>query len=141
MAETNAIIVSSPVICFHRFGFPKFNFLISSTDILILISSLSFFIYGISWFTSQHMKSEFKRFGLEKFGLLTAVLEIAGALGLIVGFMINSILLISSGGLALLMFFGFLARLRINDSLWVSLPALFYMVLNSYIFLKSMYLV
>jgi hypothetical protein len=87
------------------------------------------------------MKSEFKRFGLEKFGLLTAVLEIAGAVGLIVGFMINSILLISSGGLALLMFFGFLARLRINDSLWVSLPALFYMVLNSYIFFKSMYLV
>ena len=62
------------------------------------------------------MKSEFKRFGLEKFGLLTAVLEISGALGLLVGLMINSILLISSGGLALLMFFGVLARLRVKDS-------------------------
>ena len=87
------------------------------------------------------MKSEFKRFGLEKFGLFTAVLEIGGALGLLAGFMINSILLISSGGLALLMFLGFLARLRVKDSLWVSLPALIYMVLNSYIFIKSMHLV
>ena len=108
--------------------------------ILILISSLSFLIYGVSYFTSPHMKSEFIRFGLEKLGMLTAVLEIGGALGLLMGFMINSILLISSGGLALLMFLGFLARLRVKDSFWVSLPALLYMVLNSYIFLKSMHL-
>jgi hypothetical protein len=84
------------------------------------------------------MKSEFKRFGLEKFGLLTAVLEIVGSLGLLVGLIINSILLISSGGLALLMFLGFLTRLRAKDSLWVSLPALLYMALNSYIFFESM---
>ena len=71
------------------------------------------------------MKNEFKRFELEKFGLLTAVLEISGALGLLAGLYINSILLISSAGLALLMFLGFLVRLRANDSFWVSLPALF----------------
>lgn len=106
-------------------------------DFLILISSMSFLAYGISWFTSPHMKSEFKRFGLEKFGLLTAVLEIAGALGLLAGLMLKSILLISSGGLALLMFFGFLVRLKVKDSFWVSLPALFYMMLNLYIFLAS----
>lgn len=123
---------------FYCFGFPKFIFLIRITFILILISSLSFLAYGVTWFTSPHMKSEFIRFGLEKFGLLTAVLEISGALGLLVGLMINSILLISSGGLALLMFLGFLARLRVKDSLWVSLPALFYMALNSYIFFESM---
>ena len=110
-------------------------------DILILISSLSFLVYGVTYFTSPQMKSEFKRFGLEKFGLLTAILEITGALGLLAGFVIHFILLISSGGLALLMFLGFLARLRVKDSLWVSLPALFYMVLNSYIFFKSLQLV
>ncbi len=106
-------------------------------ELLILFSSLSFLAYGATWFTSPHMKSEFIRFGLEKFGLLTAVLEIGGALGLLVGLLINSILLISSGGLTLLMFFGVLARLRVKDSLWVSLPALLYMVLNSYIFSVS----
>ena len=109
-------------------------------DILILISSLSFLAYGISWFTSPHMKSEFKRFGLERFGLLTVSLEILGAFGLLAGLFINSILLISSGGLALLMFLGFLTRLRVKDSLWVSLPALFYLALNSYIFIQSMHL-
>ena len=106
-------------------------------DILILISGLSFLAYGISWFTSPHMKSEFKRFGLEKFGLLTVVLEIGGALGLFAGLFINLILLISSGGLALLMFLGLLVRLRVKDSLWVSLPALFYLGLNSYICFES----
>ncbi len=99
---------------FYCFGFPKFNFLTRITVIFILISSLSFLAYGVTWFTSPHMKSEFNRFGLEKFGLLTAVLEIGGALGLLAGLMINSIMLISSGGLALLMFLGFLARLRVK---------------------------
>ena len=108
-------------------------------EILILLSSLSFLTYGISLFTSPHMKSEFKRFGFEKLGILVAVLEIAGALGLLAGILINTILLISSGGLAILMFFGVLVRLKVKDSLWVSLPALFYMVLNSYIFLASMH--
>jgi len=106
-------------------------------DILVLISSLSFLLYGINWFRSPHMKSEFKRFRLEKFGLPTAVLEISGALGLLAGLYINSILLISSAGLALLMFLGVLVRLRVKDSLWVSLPALFYLLLNSTIFFES----
>jgi len=109
----------------------------SFLDILIVISGLSFLAYGINYFTSPYMKSEFKRFGLEKFGLLTAVLEIGGALGLLAGLMFHSVLLISSGGLTLLMLLGFLARLRVKDSLWVSLPALFYLVLNSYIFFES----
>ncbi|NEW82750.1 MAG: hypothetical protein GZ094_10345 [Mariniphaga sp.] len=141
MAETSAFVVPIAALPFHCCGFPKFNFLTRLTDILILISSLSFLAYGVAYFISPHMKSEFRRFGLEKFGQLTAVLEIGGALGLLAGLIINSILLISSGGLALLMFLGFLARLRVKDSFWVSLPALFYMVLNSYIFLTSMHLV
>ncbi|MHC1774968.1 MAG: DoxX family protein [Lentimicrobium sp.] len=84
------------------------------------------------------MKSEFKRFGLEKSGLLTAVLEIAGAIGLLAGLVIDTILLISSGGLALLMFFGLLVRRRVKDGLWVSLPALLYMAINLYIFITAM---
>jgi hypothetical protein len=54
-------------------------------ELLILISSLSFLTYSVSYFTSLHMKSEFKRFGLEKFGILTLVLETVGALGLLAG--------------------------------------------------------
>ncbi len=84
------------------------------------------------------MKSEFKRFNLEKLGLLTIVLEFVGAAGLLIGLVYNPILLISSGGLALLMFLGTIVRIRLKDSLWVSLPALFYMGLNAYIFFDAL---
>ena len=40
------------------------------------------------------MKNEFKRFGLEKMGLTTVVLEIIGALGLLFGLKFNFILVI-----------------------------------------------
>ncbi|MGY8952584.1 MAG: DoxX family protein [Flavobacteriales bacterium] len=105
--------------------------------ICILISSLSFFAYAISYFTSPHMKKEFKRFGLEKIGLLTIILEFIGATGLIVGLKFNPILTISSCGLALLMIFGLIVRIKLKDSVWISLPALFYMGLNTYIFFAS----
>ena len=105
--------------------------------ILIIISSLSFFVYGIAYFTTPHMKSEFIRFGLGKFGGITAVLEILGAVGLMVGLLFNPILVISSGALALLMFLGTAVRVKIKDSLWTTLPALFFLALNSYIFFES----
>ena len=77
------------------------------------------------------MKSEFKRFGLEKFGLVIMASQFLGAAGLIVGFQFNSILTISSFGLALLMLFGFLVRMKLKDSIWISMPALFYLSLNT----------
>ena len=83
------------------------------------------------------MKNEFKRFNLEKLGLLTIILEFLGATGLLVGLKINPILTISSLGLALLMFFGLIVRIKLKDSIWISLPAAFYMCLNTYIFLES----
>lgn len=107
-------------------------------QVLILISSLSFLAYGVAYFTTSKMKEEFIRFGLSRFGTLTAVLEILGGLGLLVGLMFNDILLLSSGGLALLMFLGVAVRLKIKDGLWASSPAIFYCGLNFYIFFVSM---
>jgi len=100
--------------------------------VCILISSLSFLSYSISYFISPHIKNEFKRFKLERLGLLTIILEILGAIGLLVGLIFKPILLISSGGLALLMVFALLVRIRSKDSLRVSLPAIFFIALNSY---------
>lgn len=106
-------------------------------EICVLISSLSFFGYAVSYFISPNMKKEFKRFGLEKIGLITIILELLGAAGLIIGLLFNPILLISSLGLALLMIAGLIVRIRLKDSLFVSLPALFFAGLNTYIFYKS----
>jgi len=105
--------------------------------ILILISSLSFFAYTVYYFKSTEMKREFKRFGLEKLGLIIIALQFLGATGLIVGLLFNPILMISSLGLALIMLSGLIVRIKSKDSLWVSLPALFYMGLNTYIFFFS----
>jgi hypothetical protein len=100
---------------------------------LVLLSSGAFFLYGISYFVTPHMKAEFKRFGLEKLGLMTIVLEFAGAAGLLVGLLFNPLLIFSSLGLALLMFAAVVVRVQRRDSLWISLPALFFMFLNAYI--------
>ena len=101
------------------------------------MSSFSFFAYAFSYFNAPHMKNEFKRFCLEKIGLTTVLLEITGALGLLIGLKFDFILLISSLGLALLMLVGLIVRIKLKDSIWVSLPAFFYMVLNTYIFWES----
>jgi hypothetical protein len=100
----------------------------------VLISSLSFLGYAVSYFVSPHMKSEFKRFKLEKLGFFTIVLEVLGALGLLVGLLFKPILLLSSGGLTLLMFSGLIVRIKLKDRLWITLPVIFYMCLNAYIF-------
>ena len=70
-------------------------------------------------------------------GLLIIILQFLGATGLLVGLEFNIILIISSLGLALLMLLGLAVRIKLKDSLWISLPALFYMILNAYIFLKA----
>lgn len=105
--------------------------------ICVLISSFSFFAYTVYYFKSSKMEMEFKRFGLEKFGLIIITLQFLGATGLMVGLVFNPLLIISSLGLALLMLAGFLVRLKLKDGILVSLPALFYMSLNAYIFLVS----
>jgi uncharacterized membrane protein YphA (DoxX/SURF4 family) len=106
--------------------------------VLILFSSLSFIGYGIAYFKSTQMKSEFIRFGLEKVGALTATLELIGAIGLLIGLKVKVLLLIASGGLALLMLLGVAVRIKIKDSFWVTLPALFYFLLNAAILYISL---
>jgi hypothetical protein len=83
------------------------------------------------------MRNEFKRFGLEKFTTLTGILELLGGVGLLVGLKFHFVLLISSGGLALLMLLGFGVRLKMKDGLWLSSPSLFFMLMNSYVFLNT----
>lgn len=76
------------------------------------------------------MKDEFKRFGLEIFGSYIAVIELLGAAGLLVGLKYHPVLILSSAGLALLMFFGVLVRIKMRDSFLLMLPALFYFICN-----------
>ncbi len=108
--------------------------------IAVLLSSISFFAYVADYFRSPHMKNEFERFGMPKLGLFIIVLQLLGALGLLVGLWLSPILTISSLGLALLMLSGLIVRRKSKDSLWVSLPALFFFGLNGYIIWASLLL-
>lgn len=107
-------------------------------NVLIFFSATSFLIYGIAYFVSSNMKNEFKRFGLEKFGALTAVLELAGAIGLFIGLQNHTILVLASGGLTILMLLGTGVRIKMRDSLLVSLPAFFYFLLNAFILYQAL---
>lgn len=100
----------------------------------VLFSSLSFAGYSISYFISPNMKNEFERFDLKDLGIVVIIFEILGAVGLLVGLFFKPLLLLASGGLALLMLLGLLTRIKKKDSFLVSLPALFFMLLNTYIF-------
>lgn len=81
------------------------------------------------------MRKEFDRFRLSKYATLTGTLELMGGIGLLVGLKFNIVLLLSSGGLALLMLLGFGVRLKMKDGFWLTFPSVFFMIINIYFFL------
>ena len=108
--------------------------------VCILFSSLSFFFYSYYYFISPRMKQELKRMGVSHLGLFISTSQFLGACGLLIGLEYNLILILASLGLATLMFCGFLVRMKSKDGLWLSLPALFYLILNTYIFIKALFI-
>ena len=83
------------------------------------------------------MKEEFNRYGLDKFRNLVGSLQLLGGAGLLIGIIWQPILIISSGGLALLMLIGFGVRIKMKDGFLLSLPAFVFMILNMYICIQS----
>lgn len=105
---------------------------------LTLFTCFCFLFYGINCLFYPKMKEEFKRFKLsDNQRVLTGVLQILGSFGLLIGwYFFPTLFLLSSLGLALLMLMGFVVRLKIKDSIYVSLPALFFSVINFFLFLS-----
>ena len=104
---------------------------------LILISSLLFLGYGCLVLSTDHMNQEFERYGLSKYRTLTGILELLGGFGSLVGILFPAILLLSTGGLSLLMLLGCLTRIKARDT-WVEIiPAMGLMMLNGYIFFQT----
>jgi hypothetical protein len=87
---------------------------------------------------SKKMVLEFERYGLRQFRILTGVLQILGSLGLVIGFFQPLFTLISSLGLAVLMFLGIITRIRIRDSLLQTAPAFVFFSVNLYIFILAL---
>jgi uncharacterized membrane protein YphA (DoxX/SURF4 family) len=108
---------------------------------LILLSSLLFLIYGVLCIGTQSMVHDFQRFGLPHLRILTGVLELLGALGLLLGLQPGYkwlwSLRISAAGLALLMLIAFAIRMRAHDGVAVSIPSFTLMLVNAWIFARS----
>ena len=119
--------------------------------IIILFSSFSFIVYGISSFTSKRMISEFQRWGYANQRKLIAYFQLIGGAGLMFGSLfvisndnhehwINSsnILSVSSFLLTVLMVGAIFVRINIKDKLVNILPATFYAILNFIILYNSL---
>jgi hypothetical protein len=103
-----------------------------------LFSSLSFILFGIACFYSKYFKSEFIRYGLSNYRSTTGFFQLLGGIGTLIGFFFNKLILISSAGLSILMLLGVIVRLKINDGLIKTSPAIIYMLINIYIFFSSL---
>ena len=101
----------------------------------ILFSAFSFLFFGWACLFTAQMKSEFSRYGLASFRRIVGVLQLLGGLGLLIGNLNLPLLqLIAATGLCVLMFLGFLIRVKIKDSFLQAVPSLSYALLNAYIF-------
>nr|WP_155208799.1 DoxX family protein [Fulvivirga aurantia] len=99
------------------------------------MSILSFLYYGAICLFTQKMVKEFNRFRLTDFQRqLTGILQLLGATGLLIGVFFSPWLAgIASGGLSILMALGFIVRLKIRDSLLLSIPSFFFMLVNAFL--------
>ena len=97
---------------------------------LLLFNSFSFLFFGISCLYTPFMKLEFRRYGLEKYRVIVGVFQVLGAVAIGLGFWIPKLFFAGCLGLAILMFMGFMVRLKIKDSFVKSFPAFFYWVFN-----------
>ena len=108
------------------------------TRILAIACGLAFIYFGILSLTSPSVIYDFHRFGLEKLRVLAGSFEIIGGFGLLCGLVWRPALTVSSAGLAVMMLIAFAARIKVRDSVALSLPSFLFMLLNIYLFARSL---
>ncbi len=104
---------------------------------LILLSAISFIYYGLNSLFSKRMISEYYRWGYQNQRLILCSCQISGGLGLIIGLAFPLMLSLASFLLMCMMIVAVLLRKKLKDRLVQKLPALFYALLNLFIFIAS----
>jgi hypothetical protein len=98
------------------------------------VSALCFLGYGIACLTTRRMRSEFDRFGLPRWRVATASLQIAAGGGLLLGYAYPVCALLASLGLSLMMAVAVGVRVKIKDPPSGFLQALACLLLNLFVF-------
>lgn len=101
-----------------------------------IISMVSFFFYGASCLLSKRMIIEFERYRMSQYRIITGALQILASIGLMAGFFETWFAVLASAGLAVQMLCGVAVRIRIKDSLFQTSPAVFFCILNLFIFYR-----
>ena len=103
-----------------------------------VITVILFLWYGITCLFTSKMVSEFERYRLARFRVLTGTLQVAASVGIGLGSFYRPVLLLSAGGLATMMFLAVITRFRIHDPVYAALPAFFLCLLNLFIFATAL---
>jgi len=93
--------------------------------------------YGINSFISKRMKKEFKRWGLESKRKIIASCQLVGGVGLLFGLEWNTILILSSAFLGVMMLVAIGVRIKVKDDISDILPAFAYLVLSALILYEA----
>lgn len=91
--------------------------------VLVLISGLSFLFYGFKVLFQTASKEEFERFGVPAMRRFVGLMEVLGAVGVMLGLAFAPLGALAAGGLALLMVLGLIVRVRVHDALLLMVPA------------------
>ncbi|MCA9320639.1 MAG: DoxX family protein, partial [Planctomycetes bacterium] len=89
--------------------------MVHTYEVARALSITAFAYFGTCCLVSTRMVTEFERFGLSRFRVLTGLLQLLGALALILGHSIPMLVTLGSAGLAVLMGLGILTRARVAD--------------------------
>ena len=91
--------------------------------VLALVSGLSFFFYGFKVLFQPASTSEFERFGVPAVRRMVGVMELLGGAGVLLGLVVAPLGALAAGGLAVLMVFGLIVRIRVHDAAPLMVPA------------------
>lgn len=99
--------------------------------VLTLISGLSFLFYGFRVSFQTASKEEFERFGVPAMRRFVGLMEVLGAVGVMLGLAFAPLGALAAGGLAALMVCGLVVRIRVHDAFRLMVPAAALGVLNA----------
>lgn len=94
--------------------------------------------YGVSALSSHEMLAEFERYGLARQRVLIASLQIAGSVGLFLGYFFRPLMVLSAGGFAVMMLLAVLTRVKIRDPISATAPAFVLMCLNLFLVVSAL---
>jgi len=101
------------------------------------VSIVLFLFYGIACLFAGGMADEFERYGLSRFRRVTGALEVCGAVGLLAGYVMPLLSVVSAGGLSTLMLLGLGVRVKVRDPVLEMVPAAFLLVVNTFIVVRA----